>query len=114
MLPSFAHQKVTIRTPGQTPKWGGTVEDWTQVTEETVTCIWYSLSGVETVNGRDIQAGARTVFLEPGTRINASCRLRFPDGGRDWEIIGEPGPQESPLSGASNIEVLCKRWEGDQ
>lgn len=114
MLPSFAHQQVTIRTPGETREWGSLVEDWTQVTEETVTCVWYALSGIETAGSRDVAAGARTVFFEPGTRIDARCRLRFPDGGRDWEIVGEPGIQESPLGGASNIEVLCKRWEGDQ
>jgi len=114
VLPSFASQRVTILTPGERAQWGGVVEDWTQVEEETVTCVWYSLSGVETVAGRDVAAGARTVFLEPGTRVSARCRLRFPDGGRDWEIVGEPGVQESPLGGASNVEVLCKRWEGDQ
>jgi hypothetical protein len=114
VLPSFASQRVTILTPGERAQWGGVVEDWTQVEEETVTCVWYSLSGVETVAGRDVAAGARTVLLEPGTRVSARCRLRFPDGGRDWEIVGEPGVQESPLGGASNVEVLCKRWEGDQ
>lgn len=114
MLPSFAHQTVTIRTPGERPQWGGTVEDWDHATEETVGCVWYSLSGVETIGSRDVAAGARQVFLDPHVRVTARSRLRFPDGGRDWEIIGEPGLQESPLGGVSNIEVLCKRWEGDQ
>lgn len=114
-LPSFARQQVTILTPGEkSSQWGGTIEDWDTYTEETVAAVWYSLSGIETVGGRDVAAGGRTVFLEPGTRVSARCRLRFPEGGRDWEIIGEPGIQESPLGGASHIELLVKRWEGDQ
>lgn len=114
MLPSFASQRVTVLNPGSRVEWGQEIEDWGHPVETECVCVWYALSGVETIGARDVAAGARQVFFEPGAPVTASSRLRFPDGGRDWEVIGEPGPQASPLGGASNLEVLVKRWEGDQ
>jgi hypothetical protein len=125
MLPSFASQTVTILNPGTRVEWGQQVEDWTSPVETVETCVWYSLSGIETTGGREaehgadvevhrVAAGGRQVFLDPASTCTARSRIRFPDGGRDWEVIGEPSVFESPLGGLDHLEVLCKRWEGDQ
>lgn len=114
MLPSFASQTVTILNPGTRVEWGQQVEDWTNPVETVETCVWHSLSGIETTGGRDVAAGGRQVFLDPASTCTARSRIRFPDGGRDWEVIGEPSVFESPLGGLDHLEVLCKRWEGDQ
>ena len=63
----------------------------------------------------DVDAGQRTVHLNPGTRISGECRLRFPDDpGHDWVIVGLPIPNQSPTGRLSHIAVITKRWEAAQ
>lgn len=111
LMVSFATQTPVILRPGSTTEWGQTVVDWENVTEiEVPGCTDYALSGVETINAKDVSAGARQMFMPPGTDIRGTDRIRHL--GRVWEIIGEPSEQISPTGELSHIEVLLKRWEG--
>lgn len=108
---SFANKTVTILRPGTTLEWGQEVISWDDVTEIEVTgCTDYALSGVEQVQGVDVVAGCRQLFMPAGTDVRGTDRIRR--FGQTWEIIGEPALQESPTGRISNVEVLLKRWDG--
>ncbi len=68
------------------------------------------LPGVETVQGVDVVAGTRQMFMPAGTDVRGTDRIKHL--GRLWEIIGEPSEQISPTGELSHVEVLLKRWEG--
>lgn len=111
MLVSFATQTPVILRPGEIVEWGQTVPDWDDVTEiEVPGCTDYALSGVETVSGMQVVAGARQMFMPAGTDIRGTDRVKHL--GRVWEIIGEPSEQISPTGALSHVEVVLKRWEG--
>ena len=116
MLPSFARQRVTIVTPGQREEWGQVTTDWGSATTTDVTCVWEATQAtIHGVATGDVDAGQRTVYLNPGTRISVECRLRFPDDpGHDWVIVGLPIPNQSPTGRLSHIAVITKRWEAAQ
>ena len=76
MLPSFARQRVTIVTPGQREEWGQVTTDWGSATTTDVTCVWEATQAtIHGVATGDVDAGQRTVYLNPGTRISGECRL---------------------------------------
>ena len=69
MLPSFARQRVTIVTPGQREEWGQSTTDWGSATTTDVTCVWEATQAtIHGVATGDVDAGQRTVYLNPGTR----------------------------------------------
>lgn len=117
MLPSFAHQHVTVLNPGRTDEWGHEVDDWTNPETVDVTCVWESSATtlMGTLGGFDVAAASRNVYMPPGTPVTGHSRLRFPDDpGRDWEVIGEPAYNESPTGAVSNVTVIVRRWEAKQ
>ena len=111
MLVSFATVEPVILRPDLTQEWGQQVVDWENITEIPVEgCVDYALSGVETVQGVDVVAGTRQMFMPPDTDVRGTDRIRHL--GHVWEVIGEPSEQISPTGELSHIEVLLKRWEG--
>lgn len=111
LLVSFATQTPTILRPGSKLEWGQEVVSWDEVTEiEVPGCTDYALSGVETVQGVDVVAGTRQMFMPADTDVRGTDRIRHL--GHVWEIIGVPSPQISPTGELSHIEVLLKRWDG--
>lgn len=112
MLVSFATQTPIIQRAETIIEWGQPVPDWDGPLTETEVegCTDYALSGVETINGADVVAGARQMFMPEGTDVRGTDRIKHL--GRLWEIIGEPSPQISPTGELSHIEVLLKRWTG--
>lgn len=108
---SFADKTVTILRPATTLEWGQEVVDWDNPEEiEVPGCTDYALSGVEQVQGVDVVAGCRMLFMPEGTDVRGTDRIRR--FGQIWEIIGDPALQESPTGRISNVEVLLKRWDG--
>ena len=111
LMVSFATQEPVILRPTTVVEWGQEVVDWDNVEEIPVPgCTDYALSGVETINGVEVVAGARQMFMPAGTDVRGTDRIKHL--GRLWEIIGEPSEQISPTGELSHIEVLLKRWEG--
>ncbi len=111
LMVSFATQTPVIQRPGETVEWGQTVVDWDNPVEiEVPGCTDYALSGVETIQGVDVVAGTRQMFMPAGTDVRGTDRIKHL--GRLWEIIGEPSEQISPTGELSHVEVLLKRWEG--
>ena len=111
LMVSFATQVPVIQRPGSVTEWGQTVVDWDNPVEIAVPgCTDYALSGMETVQGVDVVAGTRQMFMPSGTDVRGTDRIKHL--GRLWEIIGEPSEQISPTGELSHVEVLLKRWEG--
>lgn len=111
MMVSFATQTPVVLRPASKVEWGQSVVDWEDVEEIPVAgCTDYALSGVETVQGVDVVAGTRQMFMPAGTDVRGTDRVRHL--GHVWEIIGEPSPQFSPTGELSHVEVLLKRWAG--
>ena len=111
LLVSFATQTPVILRPSMVLEWGQEVPSWEDVTEiEVPGCTDYALSGVETVQGVDVVAGTRQMFMPAGTDVRGTDRIKHL--GHVWEIIGAPSPQLSPTGELSHIEVLLKRWDG--
>ena len=127
-IPHLAKHSVTVIQPSVTAEWGQEVVDWDNPVEHTIPgCVDYALSGVEQVQGVDVSAGARQVFMplvmdgdmpkvrtSTGDLIRVSGTDRIRRFGKTWEIIGEPGPQISATGRVSNLEVLIKRWDGEK
>lgn len=108
---SFAKQTPVILRPGITTEWGSEVVDWDNVTEIPVPgCTDYALSGADVINGVEVVAGSRQMFMPPGTDVRGTDHIRYL--GRVWEVVGDPAAQVSPTGRLSHVEVILKRWEG--
>lgn len=125
-IPHLAKQDITVLKPSTSLEWGQGVVDWDNPVEHVVPgCVDYALSGAEQVQGVDVSAGTRQVFM-PLVMDEGLPKVRTADGGlievsgsdrivrfgRVWEIVGEPGPQVSATGRVSNLDVLIKRWDG--
>jgi len=75
--------------------------------------------------GKQITQGTRKLYLPPDVLTDwevtdghikgiekSRLRVRFPDGGRDWEIIGEVRHVRSLSGGLDHQFMTCRRLEG--
>lgn len=114
MLPlSFAtHTVAIVRAPLVSDGRNDMVRDWENATVTDVPgCVELPLTSDEVIRGRDAEMGSRRELLPAGTDVEGTDRIRL-DGGRDFEIVGEPLPWTSPTGLLSHVEILIKRWEG--
>lgn len=108
---SFATETVSILRPTLKEEWGQEVLDWSETAEHEVEgCVTYGLSGMETVQGIDVVAGTRVVFMPADADIQATDLVRWNE--QDWMIMGEPVHQTSPIGTVDHVAVTLKHWEG--
>jgi len=115
MLPSFATQSLTVvRAARVTDRYGNTALDWGDVTLTPVTgCSIQPVDSSEALSpGRDEVVGQRWAFMPAGTDIDALDRVRLPEGGRDFEVVGEVQRMPSATGGLDHVYALLKRVEG--
>lgn len=118
MLPSFANQTLTVvRAARRTDRYGNEqVLDWSEdaVTLTPVTgCSVQPVDSSEALSaGRDEVVGQRWAFMPAGTDVDALDRVRLPEGGRDFEVVGEVQRMPSATGGLDHVYALLKRVEG--
>lgn len=111
MMLSFATETVDVLRPATVKEWGQEVVDWADLTEHTVEgCAIYGLSGIETVDGADVASGLLQVFMPVGADVKPTDRIRV--RGHQWDIVGAPILQKSPLGTVSHVAVTIRYWEG--
>lgn len=115
MFPSWVNtvDVVVLRAPlvddygVQRPDWSGELERG--VLEG---CVWVPVSSGEVVAGREALSGDVRLLAPAGADVTGHDHIEAPDGGRDYEVIGEPLRLASPTGALDHVELLLRRWEG--
>ena len=130
MLPPFAYsrgrqQKVQILKPKTVWQSGQMVDTReSEVLCESV-CVWSQTEASLSAGGKQITQGTRKLYLPPNVltdwevtdgRIKgiekSRLRVRFEDGGRDWEIIDEVRHVKIISKALDHQFITCRRLEG--
>lgn len=130
MLPPFAYsrskqQKVQILKPKTVWQSGQMVDTReSEVLFESV-CVWSQTEASLSAGGKQITQGARKLYLPPDVMTDwevtdghikgiekSRLRVRFEDGGRDWEIIDEVRHVQSISKTLDHQFMTCRRLEG--
>lgn len=130
MLPPFAYsrgrqQKVQILKPKTVWQSGQMVDTReSEVLCESV-CVWSQAEASLSAGGKQIAQGTRKLYLPPNVLTDwevtdgyikgiekSRLRVRFEDGGRDWEIIDEVRHVKSISKALDHQFMTCRRLEG--
>jgi hypothetical protein len=130
MLPPFAYsrskqQKVKILKPKTVWQSGQMVDTReSEVLFESV-CVWSQTEASLSAGGKQITQGTRKLYLPPQVLTDwevtdghikgiekSRLRVRFEDGGRDWEIIDEVRHVQSISKTLDHQFMTCRRLEG--
>lgn len=111
-IPSWCTQSITIIRPGTRESRGSTIFDWNNATETVIAnaSVQPSSTGLSQ-DGRVLGINeGYTVYLQPGTDVQASDRIGY--DGDVYTIIGEPKPWTSATGRVSHIQLSIERWAG--
>lgn len=130
MLPPFAYsrgrqQKVQILKPKTVWQSGQMVDTReSEVLCESV-CVWSQTEASLNAGGKQITQGTRKLYLPTNVLTDwevtdgyikgiekSRLRVRFEDGGRDWEIIDEVRHVKSISKALDHQFMTCRRLEG--
>lgn len=130
MLPPFAYsrgrqQKVQILKPKTVWQSGQMVDTRESEVLCESACVWSQTEASLSAGGKQITQGTRKLYLPPNVLTDwevtdgyikgiekSRLRVRFEDGGRDWEIIGEVRHVKSISKALDHQFMTCRRLEG--
>jgi hypothetical protein len=88
-------------------------------------CVWSQTEASLSAGGKQITQGTRKLYLPPNVLTDwevtdgyikgiekSRLRVRFEDGGRDWEIIDEVRHVKSISKALDHQFMTCRRLEG--
>lgn len=111
MLPSWCNDTITILRPTMVSSRGTYVPDWSKPTETSVPgCSVQTGTTGEDRDGRTSTALLGTVYLPPGTDVQAGDRIVF--AGTTYEVQGAPMAWGSPTGRVSHVQARIAVWRG--
>ena len=116
MLPSFAHETVTVLRPAMRSSRGTLVPDWQNASGHELTgCIVQLPSTSMNLDGRTQTQLTGTVYAPTNSNIRAGDRIEWTDcrGVTHFLAVnGEPMPWQSPTGRVSHVQARVAEWEG--
>lgn len=116
MLPSFAHERVTVVRPGSKSSRGTTVPDWANAQRRVITgCLVQTPNTTMDMDGRQQTALLGTLFAPPRADLRAGDRIEWADPmgvAHAFAIVGVPMPWTSPTGRVSHVQATITEWEG--
>lgn len=91
-----------------TDAFGNQQPDWAGATATRARAFLQPAAAREDTQGRDVQIGDHSLFLEPGAPITGRSRVRL--GGEMYEVVGPPRAWRG--TGLDHIEADLRRIEG--
>lgn len=116
MLPSFAHETVTVLRPAMRSSRGTLVPDWQNASGHELTgCIVQLPSTSMDLDGRTQTQLTGTLYAPQGADVRAGDRIEWVDA-RDvthhLAVDGEPMPWASPTGRVSHVQARIVEWRG--